>query len=502
MIGKLLVVDDEAWFREGLIKMISSDQLGWEVVAEAADGEEALEAIAAHQPDLVITDIHMPVMDGLALTERLSVHGRRVMVIILTGYRDFEYAQKAVRYGAVEFLLKPCSLEETRRVLRQAYERLRLDRLEHRRYELERQVDLLRAALLGLPYDVRTAEAYGREWGGCELFLLQIHGYTPAGRAYSENDTMLLHYAADNIMSELLIKEQRGGIFTSLRTDQFIFLLMPNLDNLHFGHIVKETIYELLGLEVSWRAGGVMQSLDRLASQYSRIQTAGGENAHLNSLNHERAGSLKEELMSWLVIGDMAGMEGKIQEYLARSAHLGLQECRTEIYTLMVVFSEILLNDFKHLNAGSLENLDPGPILLAHTVPDLLSWARRKSSDFIELFERWMQEKQDNVVLKAIRYIDENYCGECTLHAAAAHVHVTPNYLSNLFKKETGVGFTNYVSRLRIEKAQLLLAGTRLRMVDIAEHTGFDNSSYFTTVFKQWTGMSPTEYRRRLEEQA
>lgn len=132
MIGKLLVVDDEAWFREGLMKLISTNELGWEVVGEAADGEEALAAMELCTPDLVITDINMPVMDGLSLTERLSDSNPNVMVIILTGYREFEYAQRAVRYGAVEFLLKPFSLDEVYRVLRKAYEKFRLNMLEKR----------------------------------------------------------------------------------------------------------------------------------------------------------------------------------------------------------------------------------------------------------------------------------------------------------------------------------------------------------------------------------
>lgn len=96
-----------------------------------------------------------------------------------------------------------------------------------------------------------------------------------------------------------------------------------------------------------------------------------------------------------------------------------------------------------------------------------------------------------------MNYVDVHYAGSCTLQTVAAHVHVTPNYLSHLFKKETGEGFSQYVSKLRIEKAKLLLQNTRQSMAAIAEQTGFDNSSYFTTVFKQLTGLSPRAYRKQ-----
>lgn len=167
---------------------------------------------------------------------------------------------------------------------------------------------------------------------------------------------------------------------------------------------------------------------------------------------------------------------------------------------MMTAFSDILMNDFRHLKAAGYEALNPGAILMLRSVPELMEWAEGKSRDFIALFVQWLQEKQGDVVLRAKQYIDSHYRGVCTLQTVAGHVHVTPNYLSNLFKKETGIGFTSYVSHLRIERAKSLLAGTKLRMLEIAEESGFDNSSYFTTVFKQLTGKSPSEYRKQTGE--
>ncbi|GJM76485.1 hypothetical protein HMSSN036_87010 [Paenibacillus macerans] len=169
---------------------------------------------------------------------------------------------------------------------------------------------------------------------------------------------------------------------------------------------------------------------------------------------------------------------------------------------MVSVFSGILLSDFKHLQAAAAgEALNPGHILEIQTAAELLAWAKEQCSEFVNLFVRWLDEQRDNVVIKAKQYLEGNYQQTCSVQTVAAYVHVTPNYFSNLFKKETGISFTHYVSQLRIEKAKALLQGTRLRMTEIAERVGFENSSYFTVVFKQITGQSPRAFRKQYIEE-
>ncbi|AIQ18845.1 hypothetical protein H70357_20685 [Paenibacillus sp. FSL H7-0357] len=500
MIGKLLVVDDEAWFREGLMKLISTNELGWEVVGEAADGEEALAAMELCTPDLVITDINMPVMDGLSLTERLSDSNPNVMVIILTGYREFEYAQRAVRYGAVEFLLKPFSLDEVYRVLRKAYEKFRLNMLEKKVRLKERQINLFRAALYGCPHDLEAGEACSREWAGFSFCILRVQSYYPHEKTYTLRDVGLLHYAVSNIIAELMVRHGVRGIWFPLRSEEFAFLLEPGPVAAAYQSTVRSTVSRYTGIQVCWLDGGILRQLDGLAAKYQKIGiTAGGETPP-DGMNPQRSYPFKEELLSLLITSNLQGVRERITAYLQKASIMDLQSGKTEVYTMMTAFSDILMDDFRHLKAAGYEALDPGAILMLRSVPELMEWAEGKGRDFIALFAQWLQEKQDNVVLRAKQYIDSHYRGVCTLQTVAGHVHVTPNYLSNLFKKETGIGFTSYVSQLRIERAKSLLAGTKLRMLEIAEESGFDNSSYFTTVFKQLTGKSPSEYRKQTGE--
>lgn len=351
MNGRMLVVDDEALIRQGLVHMVGSNPLGWEVVGEAADGEEAMQAVDRCSPDLIITDINMPVMNGLDLAERLHDRGQDVMIIILTGYREFEYAQRAIRYGAIEFLLKPFSLDEACRVLRKAYDRFR-----------RKQADL---------------------------------------------------------------------------------------------HIMNQF------------------------NQQERIER------------------WKTELTGLLLSRQLETLEARVGEWLDEASRMPLPDGKAEIHRLLQVMEDMLTQHFNFREPADGAARGTDPLLWMHSMPEVVAWSRRKSEEWLHLLERLLREQQDHVVTRVMNYVDVHYAGSCTLQTVAAHVHVTPNYLSHLFKKETGEGFSQYVSKLRIEKAKLLLQNTRQSMAAIAEQTGFDNSSYFTTVFKQLTGLSPRAYRKQ-----
>lgn len=501
MIGKLLVVDDEIWFREGLVQLISSNQLGWEVVGEASDGEEAMLSVELNKPDLIITDINMPVMDGLQFMEWLSHMHPDIKVIILTGYRDFEYAQRALRYGAVEFLLKPFSLDEAYRVLRQAYEELRLKQLNIRLTKQQRQIELFRSALFGFPCERGVRQEWIQQWKGASFYILHIDSYDLPGKNYNPDDIDLLYYAITNIIQELQQRHAVEGIYLPLRKETFAFLFKhePAVETYH--EAVIESVRHFMRLEINWLKLGILEGFDELATQFTTSFNLQGEGVLEDSAAMDSFTLLKEEILSLLITSDLSAVEQRIMEYVERTVTSELQICKMRMYTLVSVLSSILLTDFKHIRAEVTgEDFNPAQILEFRSVQEILLWAREKGADFLSIFKQWLNSQQDDIVYQAKQYIKNQYYSDCSLHAVAAYVHVTPNYLSNLFKRETGIGLTNYVSQLRIEEAKGLLQYTRLKMTEIAERVGFDNSSYFTVVFKQLTGVSPRSYRRQYED--
>lgn len=500
MIGKLLIVDDESWFRDGLMMLISNEQLGWEVIGEASDGEEALAIIETSKPDLIITDIHMPVVDGLMLTEQLSKLNSDIMVIILTGYRDFEYARRALRYGAVDFLLKPMSIANTCEVLRQAYDKFRQKQLEKKLRKREKQINTLRAALYRLPYEKQDWNEMNALLCGYEFWLLRVDSFCPKERSYTEKDIELLHFAISNMAAELLQAQQVKGIFLSLNSWDYAFLLAPIKTSEQYRADLLKNVMSILHLKIDWKMGGIIDRLDILASRFNELH--GSIQMHelpIDSEVNNRSFELRERLLSDLIIGDVETARSKLYNHIDQISNLQLHLCKAEVYALVTALSDLLATHFKHVNASDFEDLHSGAILLFDRTPKLIEWATNKTETFLQLYTYWLQEKQDNVVVRAIQYIESNYKEVCSLQVVGAYVHVTPNYLSNLFKRETGIAFSNYVSRLRVEKAKTLLACTKMRMTDIAEHVGFDNASYFTTVFKQLNNLSPSEYRKSYE---
>ncbi len=121
--GRVLIVEDQPNFRKGLIKMLKVENLGWQVVGEAGNGQDALAMLAELKPDLVLTDIRMPIMDGIEFVGHLRKNYPDMLVIILTGYKNFEYAQAAVRHGALDILIKPCTEQDVRQMMNKASER-------------------------------------------------------------------------------------------------------------------------------------------------------------------------------------------------------------------------------------------------------------------------------------------------------------------------------------------------------------------------------------------
>ncbi|MFS0727520.1 response regulator transcription factor [Paenibacillus sp. 1P07SE] len=504
MRGKLLLVDDESVIRKGMRRLIESNQLGWMIVGEAGNGEEALVLTEQLQPDLILTDIRMPLMDGLELAASLHETQREVMVIILTGYRDFDYAQTALRYGVKEFLLKPCKEKEMCRVLGAAHEQFIADFAENNRQreamtELENQ--WLRSMLLELPYPYEDMNQLMERMPDLECWVLEVQSYYPSSKKYGPGDNQLLQFAVDNILGEWMTRRSAGERRVQLEFNTYGIFLTQENDNERWMGEITETISRLLGIELLVSCLGGWDEVMRGA--YSRLRLAPvAVTRPVDSLDigldQEQMRALMSELTSLLLLGRDVELQEDLRHRKDQllTARLPLIETKKQALCLAGALNETART---HLHTSrNIENIGAhiAELQMHTSLREVGDWITSRIEAFETHYRSWRTERNHNVMDEALLYIEEHYMEECTLAGVAGAVNLSPNYFGNLFKKEMGQTFSAHLANYRIGQARLLLSNTDTRISEIAPAVGYADANYFATVFKQRTGLSPSDYRK------
>lgn len=509
--GRVLIVEDQLNFRKGIIKMLHSGDLGWQVVGEAGNGQDALALLEKLKPDLVLTDIRMPIMDGLEFVGHLRKSYPDMIVIILTGYKSFEYAQAAVRLGALDILIKPCTEEDVRQIMNKAserfYDKYALQQKQQMQLQLQQDQEL-RAVLLDLPYEMSTAAKLDDALVGKELWLLHLNSEDLSQRADGKRDISLLQFAFSNIVEELV--KGAGLEAQLLLVEHDTFLLVTEL------HQVEESLQEAIpsaSLEyLKIRAGmismGLAPSALALAELYVLTKGAVSEPIGIPGLSGSEAGSgvllslnqakvreMEVGLMSAILVGQEDSLQVLLNRVLEDLSRSSLEEMRIGALSLSIALHGTIKKQFDPEDKHGLARI-PNEMPQSHwTANEVLDWAGEQVKHFQLQFNQWQASKSDNVIERAIKYIEEHYNEECRLTDVASHIHLNPSYFSVVFKKTTGESFTRFVTRVRMDKAALLLRNTDMKIFEIATAIGFDEPNYFTNVFKQQFQMSPKEYR-------
>ncbi|UKS27114.1 response regulator [Paenibacillus sp. HWE-109] len=253
--GKVLIVEDQPNFRKGLRKMFEDSQQGWTVVGEASNGQDALALIEQVQPDLVLTDIRMPIMDGIEFVGHLRQSQPELIVIILTAYKNFEYAQAAVRLGALDLLIKPCTEQDVRQVMSKASERFyeKYTRQQQRLGEQKLQQNQeLRAALLNLPYAAggNAEKGLANLLDGKDLWLLQMNQQDLANKNYGKNDMRLIQFALSNIVEELLKGAGLDARLLLVEHDSFVLVTEQHGIDEHLQEAIQQASQEYLKISI------------------------------------------------------------------------------------------------------------------------------------------------------------------------------------------------------------------------------------------------------------
>ncbi len=527
---RFMLIDDEPEIREGLQEVIHFDELGFTLVGEAANGVEGLRLAELLRPDLIITDIRMPLMDGLTMAAQIKKVLPTVQFIILSGYDEFEYARQAIEITALRYLLKPISslefiavMEDVRRLMDEAFAQHRdLNRL---RAHFTSSLPLLREQLLSSlllgNLDARealeTALRYGMDLVSPAYCLAMIR-VQPGPQAEDPeviDSPELLSFAIANVTEEVLSALVKHNLFHHQGMLSVLFCLDGQSDDLarvaDAMEEVRQNVEHYLGNTVLIGIGARCDTLSALPAcarqAYSALNHAslmeGGQVLSITDTVPRSEYTLAIDEYTLRVLGNSLKLGNASQASEAVDALLSacrdrpatLLEYRAFLLEILMVF----IRAGRDLDMASPEDVQQDvldALLKCPPLPEATRIFKALCVRFTSVVSDSRASSSLSLAREAVDYIRRHYAeADLTVDKLCGHLHISTSYFSALFKKETHKTFLQFITELRMDKAMTLLASGELRTAEVALRVGISDPSYFSYSFKRHFGVSPSHVR-------
>ena len=505
----VLIVEDEIRIREGLGKLLSRPGSPYHVIREAVNGEDGLKAILELEPDIVITDIRMPFMDGLEMLTRMVRAGKRTKAIVLSAYSEFEYARNAMKLGVTEYLLKPLAYNELMQALENVSFQIEKERLEQPE-QIGTPEQIFYSILSGrLSVDKQTEEYLANRYHiDCHeriSLLCAYHGEcmsTEDARRYFRH-IFSAYPGLDFYILDLMVRSTMTVILRGYRDlkdlERWVQqqILRQSPQRIATGWIEVNSLYELgegFSLLYPYLEWNISMN-DRVLICYPQIRKV-----QTSSCNYPM--DLETQMKAAICADDLE----KEQE-LMKAFHASFCDGRIyapkEIKESYVRFLWNMIAIAKEIGKIRAAQIDQQELLSRIMNAKLRDELLEASSLVLEeLLSSQGSQNADATHLTVKRMksmIHEFYQTGIMLDEISRKLDMTPEYLGTLFHKETGTTFSTYLKNYRITKAKELLVGTNMKLYEIAEKVGYSDSKYFSRIFKEVTGQLPTEYRRSVK---
>lgn len=531
---KVFLVEDESVIREGFRDKIPWEQYGFQLVGEAGDGEMALPMIRKLKPDLLITDIKMPFMDGLSLSEIVKEEFPKIKIIIISGYDDFEYARQAIKAGVDQYLLKPITRTTLRGVLLEMKEKIEQG-MEQKDYQAQYQDE------------VQEFEQFSLR----RFFEKILEGKLSVKEIYEEAAAQSLQLTAScyNLLlfsiyekaevssresRERLIRKQEEVFHYFLRHPQYILFRfnvscygvlikseqsqMEELTENSLAHFKEVCAPEEDHLEWYVAVGTEVERLSMLPQCYKDAN-------HYFAYRFIKPGLhvLSETTLLDCLAGqgeknigtvDFMQMDPEIiRDFLSRGEDKEIHDfVESYLYNIQNALKSRMFRSYVILNirfavVAFLESIGADQAEYLEEIEHAVQMIRSEDSEIFEYFAGMLETAMGirdrinscqggKMLKKALDYIDDHYdCDTLSLNLVAENIGMSASYLSAIFSQNMQKTFVEYVTEKRIEKAKKLLKQTDKNSGEIAKEVGYKDSHYFSFVFKKLQGCSPREYR-------
>ncbi len=527
---KVIIADDEKWVRAAIKTLIPFEKLDMKLAGEASNGIEALELCRLHEPDIILTDIMMPGLTGLDLIKELKRSRSQVKIAIISGYSDFEYAKTAMKSGITDYLLKPLEENELLQVLERfkkeiAEEATLAFRNDLGKEQLKLAVPVLKEAFLRrlVAQNTFTLEKiktslleYGIEFNE-NTFYLAVFSTDSSGGFIPEEDTGSKAAIIRRVMKRCFGAVTFSGKGTAA---EFISIIncrdKPDKENLNGAFDLCRQIFKKrfdaalsAGLSESSHQLCLLHQLFAQAEKALELRFwAGPGKLHSYTrgmLTKEPDLSLTDEMLNKMILNlKLSNIQtalshvDSVLEDLKNQPDINPLFVREYFWQLVQSVISILNIQLPFIRFETkLTGEQPYERLIRIPFADgLAEYTRELLLHVFDFYHDKNPINNRNIIDNAKKIIEANYAGDISLEHVAKQVHLSPAYLSELFKKETGMSFVDYKTIVRIENAKRLLDSTVSNISDVSEKVGYSDPKYFSKLFKKITGKTVYEYRK------
>lgn len=531
---KVLIADDEKKVCQLIVNLVEWEALGFEIVGVVNDGISAYKFLQENTVNVMVTDIRMPGYDGLELIQKAKVLYPDMHIVIISGYSQFDYAQNAIRYGVEDYLLKPIRKKDLtatlQKILDKCQEELRdTQKWQEMRQRLEENEEKLKRSLvedlLKKPEKfggffvidkINKEYHYNFEETCYQTLIVKI---IPGKRKEDADMRAILrgkgieiiNDALKSLCNEVVTCVIDGDIYGILNgTDEEMHKVYRRLKKVKLDIVRLQDVFEEVQVYIG--LGKIKDSMQKILESFEEARQAVrgrfyyGEDFLLRDIGSEECGeevkkiidnSFKKRFLSYIEIIDQGSIEDELRDLQIKLLKNPLKDGRL----VEEVYKEVLT--LFYFGTHNYNIAIPGQYLellvqfeLFGTIPEVISHLKQY---IVSSLVHWMEEKkyvESRPIRIAKQYIGENYYQALTLEMVSKNIGFNPTYFSVMFKKETGMNFSDYLKKIRIDNAKGMLLDTEQQVEDISYAVGYSDTKYFSRLFKKLTGVTPTEFRK------
>ena len=526
---KVMIADDEKIAIDSLKFIIEKSFTDVEITATARSGREAIEQVEEDVPDILFMDIRMPGINGIEAIREIRKRHKQIVIIVLTAFDQFEFAKEAVNLGVMEYLLKPVNRAKVIEVVSKAMELIRTEK-ENRKIELEMKEKLEYAGPIlenGFVYSILLFDDNSQELlnykrlfdinedGGYIFTIEFVNEETGSSMenkiGYSVQSQQFYPYFTDTVKSLckcIIGPVMLNRIVVVVPSNPEIDEFACRLEAVSLAEALLQRLSEKLNGGLKIGVGKIYRRFDMLAASYEEslkalryLQGTGVMHfmditARTTTLGSEYPEYKEKLLMQKVSAGDTTESMNAfncIFDWLV--GEYGGQPLKIKNKLLEIVF---LVNHMSWeyepgLGTGGVDFLEE--MLSINDLGELRLWCKKRVETVISQVNSFRDYKEGGLIKRAKEYIKANYSKSITLEDVGREINVSPQYLSKLFKEETGENFIDYLTGIRIRIAKNLLEGDELSVKEICYSIGYSDPNYFSRIFKKIVGITPTEYK-------